>query len=109
MEFVDVTLSVDFDGDGVTDYTQTDTTDAAGNYGFDNLPAGEYTIAVDTGSAALDQYVLTGDPDSNPDSTSTVNLPVGDQTWIRISATRTAVHPPVPSATPSILMQTTTP
>ena len=73
---VDVSLSVDLDGDGTTDYTQTDTTDAAGNYRFDNLPAGQYTITVDT-STVPGTYVLTADPDTNLDSTSTVNLPAG--------------------------------
>ncbi len=73
---IDVTLSFDFDGDGTVDYTQTDTTDASGNYLFENLPGGTYVVSVDT-SDIPDGYVLTADPDSNPDSTSTVNLPAG--------------------------------
>ncbi len=73
---IDVTISVDFDGDGATDYTQTATTGAMGNYLFENLPEGEYTIAVDTDTVPA-TYVLTGDPDTNLDSTSTVNLPAG--------------------------------
>ena len=73
---VDVSISVDFDGDGTPDYTETTTTDVNGNYSFDNLPAGEYTISVETDTLPP-TYILTGDPDSNPDSTSTVNLPAG--------------------------------
>ncbi|HID70476.1 MAG TPA: hypothetical protein EYP35_08480, partial [Desulfobacterales bacterium] len=73
---VDVILSVDFDGDGVVDYIMTETTDATGHYSFDNLPAGTYTIEVDTNDIPSG-FVLTGDPDSNPDSTSTVDLPAG--------------------------------
>ena len=63
--------------DGAADYTGTATTDVQrATTAFDNLPAGTYTIAVDTDSIPSG-YVLTGDPDSNPDSTSTVNLPAG--------------------------------
>ena len=71
---VGVSISVDFDGDGTADYTETIITDGNGNYSFDNLPAGEYTIAVET-DTLLPTYILTGDPDSNPDSVATVNLP----------------------------------
>ena len=88
---VDVTISVDFDGDGTADYTGTATTDGSGIYSFNNLPAGTYTIAVDTDSVPAG-YVLTGDPDSNPDSTSTVSLAAGGSNLTRISATRTAVR-----------------
>ncbi len=105
---VDVTIAVDFDGDGTADYTGTATTDGSGNYSFDNLPAGTYTIAVDTNSIPAG-YVLTGDPDINPDSTSTVDLPAGgtnlDQDF---GYQNSGVTSPVPSATPSILMPTAT-
>ncbi len=77
MAGVDVTLSVDYDGDGNTDYTMMTTTGPGGSYSFDNLPAGEYTIEVDTTDIPAN-YTQTGDPDANPDSTSTVNLAVGE-------------------------------
>ena len=107
LQNVDVTLSVDFDGDGTVDYTQTTTTNGSGNYLFDNLPEGDYTIAVDTG-AVPDAYVLTGDPDTNLDSTSTVNLPAGGTNLDQDFGYQNSGSPQAPSATPSILMQTIT-
>lgn len=71
---VTVTLYYDPDGDGVYDtpyavdgYTPTATTDAIGQYMFDNLPAGAYVVRVDDSNfqsgGALDGYTQTGDPD----------------------------------------------
>ncbi|MBU0945564.1 MAG: hypothetical protein KKE53_14035, partial [Proteobacteria bacterium] len=44
---VNVTLVGDLDGDGQVDDTRTVVTDGNGNYLFDHLPAGEYTLTVD--------------------------------------------------------------
>ncbi|MBT8334018.1 MAG: MSCRAMM family adhesin SdrC, partial [Deltaproteobacteria bacterium] len=70
---IDISISVDFDGDGIPDYTAATTTDANGNYSFDNLPAGEYSVSVDTTSLPGDVRP-SGDPDATLDNTSTVNL-----------------------------------
>ncbi len=74
---VDVTLSVDFDGNGTVDYSETATTDGSGNYLFDNLPAGDYSVSVDTSDIPAG-YVLTGDPDGNPDSSADLALAAGE-------------------------------
>ncbi|MGD8457220.1 MAG: sortase [Anaerolineales bacterium] len=52
IEGVEVTLTGDVDGDGTIDIL-TDTTDANGNYLFDNLHPGSYTITVTDMSGAL--------------------------------------------------------
>ncbi|MCK5827141.1 carboxypeptidase regulatory-like domain-containing protein, partial [Candidatus Bipolaricaulota bacterium] len=44
---VTVVIEGDLDGDGFIDYTAELTTDANGEYLFDELPAGDYTITVD--------------------------------------------------------------
>ena len=44
---VTVILEADLDADGIIDYTAETTTDANGEYLFDDLPAGDYTITVD--------------------------------------------------------------
>ena len=44
---VDVTLTVDFDGDGNVDYTTSMPTDSNGEFLFTNLLAGTYTITTD--------------------------------------------------------------
>ncbi len=44
---VTVILEADLDGDDLIDYTTETTTDANGEYLFDDLPAGDYTITVD--------------------------------------------------------------
>jgi len=55
------------------------TTDANGNYLFDNLPLGDYVVTVDTSTLPASKLTdPTGDPDSGPggigDSTSAVSL-----------------------------------
>ena len=47
MAGVDVTLDIDLNGDATPDYTLTLTTDANGNYVFNNLISGTYTISTD--------------------------------------------------------------
>ncbi|MEL6988846.1 MAG: SdrD B-like domain-containing protein, partial [Bacteroidota bacterium] len=69
IEGVVVTLT-DADGNVVG----TDTTDANGNYGFDNLPPGDYTVTV-TPPAGYDN---TGDPNGGLDNTSEVTLAAGE-------------------------------
>ncbi len=49
----------------------TTTTDAAGNYIFDNLPAGVYSVEVDDSTLPADFVTTpTGDPDNDGDNTS---------------------------------------
>ncbi|MEB8433490.1 carboxypeptidase regulatory-like domain-containing protein [Cocleimonas sp. KMM 6892] len=66
-------------GDGVA---ITTTTDSNGNYLFELLPPGEYTITVDTASGDLgdnlDLYVFVA-PEGAIESISTVNLASGEQ------------------------------
>ena len=54
-------------GTGDDPAPQTDTTDAYGNYLFDDLPAGQYVVTVDASNfdpaAVLDGYSQPGDPD----------------------------------------------
>ena len=54
---VTVIIEGDLDGDGSIDYTAATVTNANGEYLFDNLPAGDYTLTVDdtTLPAGLDQ------------------------------------------------------
>ena len=47
---VTMTLEGDLDGDGLADYTVDVPTDANGEYLFDELPAGDYTVTVDAGT-----------------------------------------------------------
>ena len=76
---VDVTLTW-AGADGVLgtadDVVLTTTTNANGVYGFDNLPAGDFTIVVDTADLPSG-VVQTGDPDGTFDDTSTVTLAPG--------------------------------
>ncbi len=102
------TVWVDLNGDGIQDAgeegiegatvtltlpdgsTVETTTDADGNYLFDNLPAGDYTVAVDVSTAdaaalAADYPDLTPaglaavfDADGGNDSTSDLTLGVGE-------------------------------
>ena len=74
---VTVTLYTDPDQDGVYDNVAgTTVTDAAGNYIFDNLPAGSYVVGI----SAPVGYTQTGDPDDSLDhqTTSPVVLGPGD-------------------------------
>ena len=73
---VTVTLTADLNNDGVMD-TVTTTTDANGNYHFDNLPADNYTITVDPATLppGMNQ---TFDPDGGNDNTADVTLAAGE-------------------------------
>lgn len=67
-----VTVSIK---NALTNVTQTTTTDANGNYIFNNLAAGNYTVTVTTGAGTpLAGLTQTADPDGTMDSTSTVAL-----------------------------------
>ena len=98
-----VTISADIDTDGTPDYQETVTTDGNGNYLFDNLPEGQYTISVDPGTLPAGFDPAGIDPDGNRDNSSTISLAAGEDNLDRISATTAG---PAPSATPSILMPT---
>ena len=41
-----------------SDYTQTVTTDANGEYRFDNVPAGQHTLTISTGSFSRDKIII---------------------------------------------------
>jgi len=84
---VEVTLTGDIDGDGDID-TLTDTTDANGNYLFENLHPGNYTIEVTNlsgalvGGVAVSGLAPTYDPDegvpcSTCDETTSFTLSPG--------------------------------
>lgn len=69
-------------GDGVA---ITTTTDVSGNYIFNDLPAGDYTIAVDVSTVSnlptgvtADELAETFDSDGGNDSTSDVTLAAGE-------------------------------
>ncbi len=72
---VTVTLSGDTDGDGVADVTRTTTTDAGGNYLFDQLMAGDYTITLSNLPGGLAQ---TADPDGTMDNAAHLTLADGE-------------------------------
>ncbi|MEM7783024.1 MAG: SdrD B-like domain-containing protein [Planctomycetota bacterium] len=76
---VDVTLEIDVDGDGTIDVTRTQTTDANGDYLFENLIAGDYTIRVDSGDLPDDMGLNpTFDSDSVTDHATDVVLGVNE-------------------------------
>ncbi|HSN76964.1 MAG TPA: SdrD B-like domain-containing protein [Anaerolineae bacterium] len=52
----------------------TTTTDAAGNYSFPGLPAGDYTVWVNDTANVLGQLDQTGDPDATLDSRHTLTV-----------------------------------
>ncbi|NOK83600.1 MAG: hypothetical protein GFH27_549305n176 [Chloroflexi bacterium AL-W] len=62
---VTITLDVDLDGDGATDFTVITTTDANGNYLFDNLPPGDYTVTTDQPAGTTQTYDADGTGTSN--------------------------------------------
>ncbi len=70
-----VTVTLELPGGG----TQTVTTNSDGQYLFDNLPAGDYTVRVDESTLppAL-QGNITQDPDGGNDSQSTLTLASGE-------------------------------
>lgn len=71
LEGVTVNLYSDPDGDGVYDTPAgTTTTDANGNYIFDNLPPGSYVVEVVPPAG----YAQTGDPDGTLDNKTTAPI-----------------------------------
>lgn len=68
---IQVKLEADYDKDGTIDETLTKTTDANGNYLFENLPPGNYTVTVVNPPAGL---AVTGDPDATKDGQSQLTL-----------------------------------
>ncbi len=87
------TIWEDTNGDGIQDPSETGiagvtvtltdengavvgtaVTDAMGNYDFENLPPGDYTVTVTPPAG----YVNTGDPDGTFDSTTEVTLGAGE-------------------------------
>ena len=86
---VTVSLLTDDNGDGIyggagDNAATVTTTDASGNYIFDDLPAGAYVVEVDATTLptlpAGDSWVQTGDPDADLDgkTTAPVILAPGD-------------------------------
>ncbi|PIE31293.1 MAG: hypothetical protein CSA55_06040, partial [Ilumatobacter coccineus] len=79
---VEVLLEVDFDGDGSVDYQTTTTTDANGNYLFDELQAASYTITVNPATlpaGTTPSYDLDGIT-NNPDGSAVYTLTAGEHT-----------------------------
>jgi fimbrial isopeptide formation D2 family protein/uncharacterized repeat protein (TIGR01451 family) len=74
---VSVTLTADLNADGVGDVTLTTTTDGNGRYGFTNLPAGSFSVAVNPATLP-GGMVQSGDPDSVLNNGSTVVLATGE-------------------------------
>lgn len=74
---VKITLEGDFDGDGVTDIVLETETDANGNYSFENLFAGDYSITSDF-STIPGNYYPVYDADGTLDNTTTVILGAGE-------------------------------
>ena len=67
---VTVTLGGDLDNTAVTGPN--------GEYLFTGLPAGSYTVSVDTGTGPFAGFTNTGDPDGGNNSMSAVTLGVGE-------------------------------
>lgn len=103
---VRLTLLWDTNRDGVNDYLTTTTTSAAGSYLFSSLPAGNYTVQVDTStlpSGVAPTYDLDGTGTANSTATSlnsgqnrnTVNFgyrgtaSLGDTVWLDSNANGT--------------------
>jgi len=99
---VTVIIEGDLDGDGIVDFTAETTTDANGEYLFDNLPAGDYTITVDSatlpagmdqtydadglGSAHTSDYALAEDEHNREqDFGYRGSGSIGDYVWIDIN------------------------
>lgn len=70
---VDITLTVDFDGNNTPDATFTTTTDAYGQYLFEGLPYGAYTVTLDE-SDLPGNVSLVSDPENDSDNTSSFTL-----------------------------------
>ena len=69
-------LTLDLDGDGQTDYTATTVTAGGGHYLFTGLPAGTYTITVDT-TTLPGGMIQTHDPDGFRDNIAHLTLAAG--------------------------------
>jgi large repetitive protein len=63
---VPVQLLVDFDQDGVVDYVLNTVTDANGNYLFDNLTSGDYTVVVTQPAGTVQTFDPDGVLDNRP-------------------------------------------
>ena len=73
---IPVALWYDSNGDGVVDMQYgTTTTGPAGEYIFDNLPAGSYQVIVNGGTTPPG-YTQTGDPDGTMDNQTTSAIPL---------------------------------
>ena len=74
---VSVTLQADIDSDGTVDYTASVSTDDNGNYLFDNLPAGNYSLTLDVATIPP-SFQQTFDPDGILDSMTVLSLAAGE-------------------------------
>ncbi len=100
---VTVIIEGDLDGDGIIDFRAETTTDANGEYLFDNLPAGDYTITVDDttlpagmgqtydfdglGTAHTSDYSLAQNENNREQDFGYRGLgSIGDYVWIDVNA-----------------------
>ncbi|MBL8699312.1 MAG: carboxypeptidase regulatory-like domain-containing protein [Alphaproteobacteria bacterium] len=75
--FANVSVLLDQNADGT--FEASTFTDVNGLYQFNNLPAGTYRVLVDASTLpGFGNYTNTVDPDGGTDSTSLVNLGVGE-------------------------------
>jgi len=103
-----MTLDADFNSDGIIDFSTDDITDGSGNYLFENLPAGQYSITLDP-STLPSGLTQTYDPDSLMDGTSDLTLGAGENNLAQDFAYAVPPEPPVspqpPNPQPSVPSQ----
>ncbi len=68
-----MTLTLDYDGDGLADYVATDSTNASGVYSFGNLLPGAYTVTVDPSTLTGGLIGLGSGPTYDLDGTATAH------------------------------------
>ncbi len=99
-----MTLKADINQDGVVDYTTATYTNANGQYLFDHLPAGRYTITLDSTTLPPGLF-QTYDPDSLMDGTSRLTLGAGENNFTQDFAYALPVSPqsPQPPVAPQVV------
>lgn len=67
-----VTITADYNGDGITDATSSTTTSALGNFSFTGLHPGAYTVTVDRATLALGiEVICDSDGEATPNQVHT--------------------------------------